>query len=158
MIALRICDLESNEGKVKSCADDSDNDEEIECSADEIEFSAGVEEIVKDLILTDSLADHLTDRVLLLAVNRAYEGIGDDVGVRSILELFIYVQFFERSDFFYTFSSLNVIGLMRLVPIERKQSRHGRHLKTTELTVQISIGKEVINSKLAERVFIPPLG
>jgi len=46
---------------------------------------------------------------------------------------------------------------MRLVPIERKQSRHGRHLKTTELTVQISIEKEVINSKLTERVFIPPL-
>jgi hypothetical protein len=31
-------------------------------------------------------------------------------------------------------------------------------LKTTELAVQISIGKGVINSKLAERVFIPPLG
>jgi len=31
-------------------------------------------------------------------------------------------------------------------------------VKTTELAVQISIGKGVINSKLAERVFIPSLG
>ncbi len=34
----------------------------------------------------------------------------------------------------------------------------GWTLKTTELTVQISIEKGVINSKLTERVFIPPLG
>jgi len=122
MIALRICGLESGEGKMKSCAGDSGNGEEVECPAGEIGSSAGVEEVVGDLVLTDSLADHLTGRVLLLTVDRAYEGVGGDVDVRSVLELFIYVRSFERSDSSYTFSSLNVIGLVRLVPIERKQS------------------------------------
>ncbi len=122
VIALRICDLEPDERKVRSCAGDSDNDEEVECPAGEVGSSAGVEEVVGDLVLTGSLADHLTGRVLLLAVDRAYEGVGGGVGVGSVLELFIYVRSFERSDSSYTFSPLNVIGLVRLVPIERKQS------------------------------------
>jgi len=73
------------------------------------------------LILTDSLAVHFIERVLLLAVDRAYEEVGGDVDVGSVLELFIYVRSFERSDYFYTFGPLNVIGLMRLVLIEKKQ-------------------------------------
>ena len=151
-IALRICDLESGE-----IADESF--EKVECSVDEVESSDGDDDA---LILTDSLAVHLIERVLLLTVNRAYEGIDGGVSVGSdvVLELFIYyVQSFERSNF-YTFSPLNDIEmrLVRLILIEKKPSRHGRHLKTTELAVQISIGKGVINSKLAERVFIPSLG
>jgi len=116
-IALRICDLESGE-----TADEGF--EKVECSADEVESSDDDDDA---LVLTDSLAVHLTGRVLLLAVNRAYEGIGDDVGVRSnvVLELFIYyVQSFERSNF-YTFSPLNDIEmrLVRLILIEKKPSR-----------------------------------
>jgi len=75
------------------------------------------------LILTGSLAVHFIERVLLLTVNRAYEGVGGGVGVRSVLEFFIYVRSFERSDYFYTFDPLNVIDLMRLILIEKKQSR-----------------------------------
>jgi hypothetical protein len=122
MITLRICGLEPDE-----------RFEKVECSVDEIESSADDDESsdgdddddddVEDLILTDSLAVHLTERVLLLAVKRAYERVDGDVSVGSVLELFIYVRSFERSDSFYTFSPLNVIGLVRLVPIERKQSR-----------------------------------
>ncbi len=78
---------------------DDDNDEEIECSVDEVEFSACDDNA---LFLTDSLAVHFTEWVLLLTVNRAYERVDDDLSVRSILELFIYVQFFERNDYFYT--------------------------------------------------------
>jgi len=116
-IALRVYDLESDE-----TADE--NFEKIECSVDKVESSDNDDDA---LILTDSLAVHLTERVLLLTVNRAYERIGDGVNVRSnvVLELFIYyVQFFERSNF-YTFSSLNDIEmrLMRLVLIEKKSSR-----------------------------------
>jgi len=116
-IALRICDLESDE-----TADEGF--EEVECSADEIESSDDDDDA---LILTDSLAVHLTERVLLLAVDRAYEGIGGGVGVGSdvVLELFIYyVQSFERSNS-YTFSPLNDIEvrLVRLVLIEKKPSR-----------------------------------
>jgi len=40
----------------------------------------------------------------------------------------------------------------------KSRTNYNDTLKTTELAVQISIGKGVINSKLAERVFIPPLG
>jgi len=122
VIALGICGLGPGEGKVGSCAGGSGNGEEVECPAGEVGSSAGVEEVVGDLVLTGSLADHLTGRVLLLAVDRAYEGVGGGVGVGSVLELFIYVRSFERSDSSYTFSPLNVIGLVRLVPIERKQS------------------------------------
>jgi len=116
-IALRVYDLESDE-----TADE--NFENIECSVDEVEFSDDDDDA---LILTDSLAVHLTERVLLLTVNRAYERIGGGVNVRSnvVLELFIYyVQFFERSNF-YTFSPLNDIEmrLVRLVLIEKKSSR-----------------------------------
>jgi len=96
---------------------------DVESSAGEVGSSAGD----GALVLTGSLADHLTGRVLLLAVDRAYEGIGGGVGVGSdvVLELFIYyVQSFERSNS-YTFSPLNDIEvrLVRLVLIEKKQSR-----------------------------------
>jgi len=116
-IALRICDLESGE-----TADESF--EEVECSVDEVESSDGDDGA---LVLTDSLAVHLTGRVLLLTVDRAYEGIGGGVNVGSdvVLELFIYyVQSFERSNS-YTFSPLNDIEvrLVRLVLIEKKPSR-----------------------------------
>jgi len=116
-VALRICDLESDETA-------GEGFEKVECPADEVESSDGDDGA---LVLTDSLAVHLTGRVLLLAVDRAYEGVDDGVGVGSdvILELFIYyVQSFERSNS-YTFSPLNDIEvrLVRLVLIEKKPSR-----------------------------------
>ncbi len=107
---LKINDLRSE-------SDDDSEFKDLESSVDEIEFSTDDDA----LILTDSLANYLTEWVLLLTVNWAYKRVDDDVNVRLILELFIYVWFFERSDFFYTFSSLNVIDLMRLISIKRKQ-------------------------------------
>ncbi len=97
--------------------------EEIECSVDDVKSSAcdDDDDDVEVFVLTDSLTVHFIERVLLLTVNRAYEEMNEDVS--SILELFIYVWFFERSDFFYTFDSLNVIDLMRLILIEKKSSR-----------------------------------
>jgi len=94
--------------------------EEIECSVNNVESSAcdDDDDDVEVFVLTDSLTVHFIERVLLLTVNRAYKEMNEDVS--SILELFIYVRFFERSDFFYTFDSLNVIGLMRLILIEKK--------------------------------------
>ena len=98
--------------------------EEIKYSVNDVESSAcddDDDDDVEVFVLIDSLTVHFIERVLLLTVNRAYEEMNKDVS--SILKLFIYVQFFERSDFFYTFDSLNVIDLMRLILIEKKSSR-----------------------------------
>jgi len=116
-VALRVCGLESGETAGEGFG-------EVECPAGEVGSSDGDDGA---LVLTGSLAVHLTGRVLLLAVDRAYEGVGGGVGVGSdvVLELFIYyVQSFERSNS-YTFSPLNDIEvrLVRLVLIEKKPSR-----------------------------------
>ncbi len=96
---LRIDSSDSDVRRIKSPADDAgisacaerfsigDNNEKIEgCSIVEVESDLQTDATAA-LVLTGSLTVHFDERVLLLAVDRAYEGVGDGVGWGS---LFIY--------------------------------------------------------------------
>lgn len=80
----------------------NDSSKNVDCSVAEVKSNIEGDDC-DALILTDSLAVQFTERVLLLAVNRAYERVGEKVSSMSlklILELFIYyVRSFERRDY-----------------------------------------------------------